>query len=487
MSDHQSNSSKQPNIILINADDLGWTDLGVMGSQFYETPNIDGLASEGCLFTNAYASAPNCAPSRANMITGRYPSRHGVYTVAKSDRGDAATRRLIPVENNEGDIPGHLPTMGQALKDLGYYTGVIGKWHVSINPLDFGFDFNVAGCKKGHPPSYFSPYRIETLKDGEEGEYLPERLAGEAVKFIAEHRDNPFFLYYPTYLVHTPLEGKDEAVEKYKKKIEDGLSDERHFNPVYAAMIEELDRCVGKVLGALEDHGLSGNTLVIFTSDNGGVRTISRQNPLRAGKGSLYEGGIRVPLIVSCPGKVPEKSICETSVTNLDFYPSFVKIAGGRPEDHELDGQDISTLFWNPSKEQGERSLLWHFPAYLEGTYDGQDDSRDPLYRTRPGTALLEGDWKLHYYYEDEEFELYHLGNDLSEREDVKEKNSDVLAALSEKMKVMVEEHGLAIPTSTNPEFDQKVHDEKLSRVPKGPIQPTLSEKEWYRVMKLID
>jgi|SaaInlStandDraft_1057018.scaffolds.fasta_scaffold02964_9 arylsulfatase A-like enzyme len=486
-SDMTNQQIQRPNIILINADDLGWTDLGVMGSAFYETPHIDKLAASGCLYSKAYASAPNCAPSRANMITGRMPGAHGVYTVHSSDRGIASTRRLIPVENNEGDIPSDLPTIGHALKEQGYTTGVIGKWHVSQNPLEFGFDYNVAGCKKGHPPSYFAPYRIESLEDGDEGEYLPERLASEAVRFIESNIDRPFFLYYPTYLVHTPLQGKDEAVEKYKAKIERGESDERHFNPVYAAMVEELDRCVGKIVDSLEKLGLRKNTLLIFTSDNGGVREISLQTPLRAGKGALYEGGIRVPLIVSCPGRVPAGTHSTRPITNLDFYPSLLKVAGGSPEGRGLDGVDVSESFWDPMGASPERDLLWHFPAYLQATQRGVDDSRDLLFRTRPGTALQRGPWKLHYYYEDQGYELYHLGEDISERKDIKDEHPELVKEMKAEMERLIELKKLKEPSLLNPEFDEADHQKRLDAIKAESEPSAMSEDDWYRVMKLID
>ena len=301
------NDSPRPNVLLINVDDLGWTDLGFMGSTFYETPRLDQFAAGACVFPNAYAAAPNCAPSRACMLTGRYPGVHGVYTVGNPDRGEAATRRLIPVPNQEY-ISEDLPTLATCLGELGYHCGMIGKWHLSDDPLRHGFHENVAGCHRGSPKRYFAPYENPAIEDGPDGEYLPERLAKEAVDFLRRHQDEPFFLYYSTYLVHTPITGKDDLIRKYTEKLERGGGDEDHNNPVYAAMIEALDEAVGTVLDALRDQGLEENTLVIFVSDNGGIRAISRQTPLRAGKGSLYEGGVRVPLAIRWPGHLPAGS-----------------------------------------------------------------------------------------------------------------------------------------------------------------------------------
>ena len=478
---------KQPNILLINVDDLGWTDLGFMGSTFYETPAINQLAKEGMVFTNAYAASANCAPSRACMLTGLMPGRHGIYTVGNSDRGDVKTRKLIPAENNTV-LSEHLPTMATVLGDLGYETGMIGKWHLSEDPTRHGFETNIGGCHKGHPPSYFAPYKIPAIVDGPENEYLPERLANEASEFISRKRDKPFFLYYSTYLVHTPIEGKDGVVEKYKKKIDAGGATAEHYNPVYAAMIEALDQAVGKVLSALSESGQEENTLVIFVSDNGGIRAISRQTPLRAGKGSFYEGGIRVPMTVRWPGRVPAGAINQTPVSNLDFLPTFASIAGSSPSNYKFDGTDLADLITGKMDTGLEqRELLWHFPVYLQAYDCSLDEGRDPLFRTRPGAVLRKGKWKLHYYYEDDVCELYDIKSDIGERIDRAAEFPDIVARLKAVMDEKIRTLAPAVPTGDNPRYDDNYSRELQAEAAQTQPPSPLSEKEWLSVMRFVD
>ena len=295
-----SNLPSKPNIVLIVADDLGWTDLEYMGSKYYETPELNKLANQGMVFTNAYASASNCAPSRACMLSGLYSPRHGVYTVSPSDRGHEKTRQLIPIENTRFLSP-EIYTLPQMLKSAGYVTGSFGKWHIGEDPTSQGIDINIGGSKRGNPgkDGYFSPYKIDNIEDGPEGEYLTDRLTSESISFIEEHKDTSFFLYLPFYTVHTPIMGKESLIERYENKETYG----GHSRPDYAAMIYSLDQNIGRLLEKLDRLQLSDNTLVIFTSDNGGLLPITEQRPLRAGKGSYYEGGIKVPLIMRWPGK----------------------------------------------------------------------------------------------------------------------------------------------------------------------------------------
>ena len=292
-----------PNIVLIVADDLGWKDLGFMGSSYYETPNLDRLAGEGMVFRRAYAAAANCAPSRACLLTGMYPTAHGIYTVASSERGDPRTRRLIPATNTT-ILADEYFTLAEALKQAGYMTINIGKWHLGTDPCSQGMDYNVGGGLWGHPGSYFAPYVSPDL-EAPEGEYLTDRLTEEAVKFIRQSSKDPFFLHLPYYAVHTPIQAKAGLEQKYEQKGTAGCQS----NPSYAGMVENLDHCIGSLIEELDMHGLTENTLVIFTSDNGGIREISCQDPLRAGKGSYYEGGIRVPLFSNGPAKL-----------KVDFY-----------------------------------------------------------------------------------------------------------------------------------------------------------------------
>jgi arylsulfatase A-like enzyme len=478
--------NNKPNILLINVDDLGWTDLGFMGSKYYETPTIDKLAGEGMIFTNAYASAANCAPSRACMLTGQGPTEHGVYTVGNSDRGEAALRKLIPYPNKTSIKADH-PTFASCMKEAGYTTGMVGKWHLSDDPCEHGFEFNIAGCHHGHPPTYFSPYNIPTLQNGPDGEYLPERLSDEVCDFLESNKENPFMLYYSTYLVHTPIEGKADQVEYYKKKKEEFGEDENHYNPVYAAMIHSLDIAVGKVLDKLEELELKEKTMVIFISDNGGIRAISKQKPLKGGKGSYYEGGIRVPLIIRYPQMTENGSICHTPVTNMDFFPTFLELSGASvPEGYKLAGKSILSLL-SEKNDLEKRDLIWHFPVYLQAYDTNLDEGRDPLFRTRPGSVIRSGKWKLHQYFEDNALELYNLENDIGERNNLIGKHPDIAEKLLTKLQKWQEENKAPICTELNPEYDEKYDMESRKNAEKTVINRVIPEKEYYEVLKFID
>ena len=348
---------QSPNIICINVDDLGYKDLGVMGSQYYETPNIDQLAREGMLFTQAYAAAANCAPSRACLMSGVNTPRHGIYTIGNSDRGEEKTRRIIPIPNNE-TLPDSIYTLAEMLRDNGYVTGTFGKWHLGEDPTSQGFMMNVGGNHRGNPgkDGYFSPYNLAHLPDGPKGEYLTDRLTTEAISFLRANQQKPFFLYLPYYTVHTPIIGKDSLVALFEQKAKSHGQD----NPEYAAMVASLDENVGRLLAELEKTGLSKNTIVIFTSDNGGIRDISYQDPLRAGKGSYYEGGIRVPLIIRWPGKIGAGSHSDVPVTNLDFYPTIQRLIQAKHTKSFLDGDDITAVL---SGETFSETFILAFPG----------------------------------------------------------------------------------------------------------------------------
>lgn len=438
----------KPNIVLIIADDLGWKDVGFMGSTFYETPNLDRLASQGIRFTSAYTAAANCAPSRACLFSGQYSPRHGIYTVANADRGDVKTRQLIPVKNNEV-LPDSVYTLAEALRDAGYQTASIGKWHLGKSPASQGFTYSRAGDERGMN-KHFSPYGIPTLPDGPPGEYLTDRLTNEALAFLDQTQQKatqPFFLYLPYYAVHTPLQAPDSLVRKYERKPK--TPGQNHAT--YAAMIESLDGNVGRVLKKLEALGLDQNTIVISTSDNGGIRSISRQDPLRAGKGSYYEGGVRVPLVVRWPGNAAAGSTSQTPVMNLDLYPTFLDILKRPKPSQPLDGISLRPLL--TGKSMAERPLFWHFPIYLEA-YDPQtDDGRDPLFRTRPGSAIRLGDWKLHEYFEDRGLELYNLKSDLGEQHNVASENPAVVKKLHTLLQTWRTKQAAFMPTERNPAY----------------------------------
>ncbi|MFC4992308.1 sulfatase [Rubritalea tangerina] len=443
----------KPNILYINIDDLGWADVSINGSTFYETPNIDRIAKEGMIFSNGYASAANCAPSRASAISGQNTPRHGVYTVMNSDRGKSKDRKIIPTKNTQHLKQDNL-TFGHALKAAGYTTATMGKWHVTKDPLKNGFDINVGGTAAGGPYNggYHSPFKYPNLEVKEKGTYLTDILTTKAIDFIAKHKDQPFCLYLPYFTVHTPLQAKPELVEKYKKK---GGNDAQN-NPVYAAMIESLDQNVGRVLDALDANGIAENTLIVFTSDNGGVNVTSLQRPLRGGKGMYYEGGIREPFFIRWPAKIKAGSICHTPVTNLDFYPTFCDAAGTAPPKGKiLDGLSLMPLFEN--KPLADRALYWHFPIYLQAYGKpgalGMKDAQDILFRTRPGSAIRYGDWKLIEYFENGDFELYNLKDDKSESKNLAKSHPEKVQELHTKLKKWRKQINAPVPNQPNPAY----------------------------------
>lgn len=393
----------RPNIVLILADDLGWRDLSCMGSQFYETPWIDQLAAEGLLFTDAYAAAPVCLPTRAALMTGKTPAR--LHMTAVFDRDGGEMPLLPPDWRNE--LPHEETTLAERLKALGYTTGIMGKWHLGQTeenwPEYHGFDVNKGGWESGRPASFFVPYENPRLPDGPEGEYLTDRLAAEAVTFIEGHSDKPFFLYLPFYNPHSPMEAPEEAVAAFANKPPDG----GQKNPVYAGMIARLDAAVGRVRGALEQAGVAERTLVIFTSDNGGVLTlwdleITDNSPLRAEKFLLYEGGIRVPLIVHGPG-VPEGETTSQLASTQDLLPTLMNWVGDTVQEASIDGRDLGPVWRQGESARFDRPLAWHYPHYM------------PRQAMRPSSALRIGDEKIIHWHDTHALELYNLADDLGE------------------------------------------------------------------------
>ena len=436
----------KPNILFILADDLGVMDVGFMGDQRYDTPNLDRLATEGIVFTEAYAPASNCAPSRAAILSGKAAPRTGVYTVNSSERGKTKDRKLIPTPNTLY-LSDDIVTIADVLKAEGYTTGHIGKWHVSEDPKQQGIGVNIAGTTLGYSKSYFSPYKNPALKDGPTGEYLTDRLTDEAISFIDLRKSAPFFLYLPYYTVHTPLQAREDLLVRYE-----GRED---LNPTYAAMVAALDKNVGRLLRYLEQSGLSENTLVVFSSDNGGVTKFSSQDPYRSGKGSYYEGGIRVPLTIRWPGTIDPGSQSSIPVTGLDLYPTFIEATGGpallhRSTDNATDGVSLMPLITG-SGDIPERALFWHFPIYLDSK--GTADARDPLFRTRPGSVMRLGDWKLHEFFEDGGLELFNLNDDVGERHNLVDKHPDKLTELHDMLIAWRKEVGAPVPAKLNPEY----------------------------------
>ncbi len=441
--DRATNPSKL-NIVFFLIDDLGWTDLGCMGSDFYETPNIDRLASQGMLFTHAYSNGPNCAPSRASLLSGQYTPRHGIFTVGDPARDRHAYRKLEPIANKTVLDP-RFVTVAEALKTNGYVTAAMGKWHLGDDPRTQGFDVNIAGCKWGSPSGggYHSPYHYPNLVNDQPGEYLTDRLTVEACKFIEQNRDRPFFLYLAHYAVHVPLQGKKELVAKYKAK----APGRHHKNPVYAAMIESVDDSVGAVLKKLDELGLTDRTVVFFTSDNGGAGGSTSNAPLRGAKGMLYEGGIRVPLLVKWPGVVKPGSRCDVPVIGVDFYPTLLEITGTpRPKDYTLDGLSLVPLLTGKGGFP-ERAIYWHFPCYLQG-------SGNSPFRTTPAGAIRVGDWKLIEFFEDGRLELYNTRTDIGETNNLASQMPEKLKELHERLVQWREKVHAPIPTTPNPRYD---------------------------------
>jgi arylsulfatase A-like enzyme len=422
-------AAEKLNIVLFLIDDLGWMDLGCQGSTFYQTPNIDRLAREGARFTDAYAACAVCSPTRAAVLTGKYPARLMLTDWLPSGRWNPKARlrdgrflRGLPLEEF---------TLAEALREAGYRNASVGKWHLGSQPFllpqHHGFDVNVAGNAHGAPGNYFFPYngnweipttglRVQwnVLPDGEPGEYLTDRLTDEAVKFLRETHEQPFFLYFPHYGVHSPLQAKEEMIARYEQVPED----QRQGNPKYAAMVESIDQSVGRVLQTLEELSLEEKTVVIFTSDNGGFYKATNNAPLRANKGAYYEGGIRVPLIIKWPGVSRSGDVISEPVTSSDLYPTCLSAAGEslRPNQHR-DGLNLRPLL------QGENSLnreaiFWHFPHY----------NRHPS--SIPSSVIRKGPWKLIETFDPEGIELYNLKNDLSETTNLAAEQPELVADL---------------------------------------------------------
>lgn len=435
-----------PNILLIYVDDLGWTDLSVMGSRYYETPHIDGLARDGMLFTSAYANAPNCAPSRAALLSGQYGPRTGVYTVDSAARGPAERRMLTPVENRTTLAPG-VVTLAEALAAAGYDTGHVGKWHLGGQgalPTDQGFRWSVAGDERGSPPTYYFPYQragrsLPGLERGAEGEYLTDRLVDEAIAFIKHPRDRPFFLYVSHFAPHTPIQAKHDLVERFRRKPPSG----GHHNPDYAAMIQSIDEGVGRLLAAVSAAGMRDRTAVIFSSDNGGFGPVTSMAPLRGSKGMLYEGGIRAPLIVKWPAQVPAGTRSDVPVIGTDLYPTLLGMAGGTaPAQQPQDGVSLLPLLTRQEPLR-ERALFWHFPAYLER--DASVAEGEP-FRTTPVSAIRVGRYKLQWFFESSRAELYDLEADISESRDLAAEMPERAAALFARLKAWWTDTGAYVP-----------------------------------------
>ena len=436
-------AAPKPNIVVIMADDLGWRDLHCYGNAQIDTPFLDRLAAEGMRFTDAYAAAPVCSPTRAAMMTGLAPARLRLtnhapgnpdgFSLPGSDLQEPETVRHLALSST---------TIAERLSAAGYATGHVGKWHLSyVNPRgtekldqhDFypekqGFDVNIGGNSSGGPPSYFSPYRNPTLKDGAAGEYLPQRLADEAMNFVRSNRGRPFFLNWWPYSVHYPMQAPAELIAKYRQR--QGVKD-----PVYAAMIEGMDAAIGRFLKQLDAAGLRDNTLILFKSDNGGYNGDNR--PLRGFKGTLYEGGIRIPWIVRWPGRVLAGSMCSTPVISMDCYPTLLEAAGLPPATGTpLDGRSLIPLL--EQKPGFDRdAIFFHYPNYAFHK------------KNRLGSAIREGDFKLIKYYDNGDLELYRLSSDIAEAVNLSQQHPEVVRRLKAKLDAWLRQTDARLPVRT--------------------------------------
>jgi arylsulfatase A-like enzyme len=456
-------AATQPNILFFLADDLGQRDLGCYGSTFYQTPNLDRLALDGMRFTDAYAACPVCSPTRASLMTGQWPQRTGITDyIGAPNRPEQWKRNTKSLPAPFADrLPLDAPTLAKALKAAGYATFFAGKWHLGPEgfwPENQGFDINMGGHDRGGPyggNKYFSPYGNPRLSDGPDGEHLPDRLATETVKFIEANRNQPFFAFLSFYSVHTPLMAREDLRKQYEEKrarlgLEEkwGREHERDVrlvqeHAVYAGMVEAMDLAVGKVLNSLAELGLADNTLVIFTSDNGGLSTSegwpTSNLPLRAGKGWLYEGGIREPLLVRWPGVVRPRSVADTPVSSPDFFPTLLAAAGAKPQPGQvLDGASLLPVF--KGERLPERPLFWHYPHY--GNQGGA-----------PGAAVRRGNWKLVEWQEDGRAELFNLAADIGEQNNLAAEHPVLLSQLREELRAWQEQVRAKFPIP-NPSYD---------------------------------
>lgn len=484
------NKKEKYNVVFFLVDDLGWQDVGFNGSKFYETPNLDRLAKEGVRFTDAYAACHVCSPSRASILTGKYPARlqlsdwlPGRKNLPFQRLQNAPTRQFLSHEEN---------TLAETLRDNGYRTAIFGKWHLgedadSSTPLQHGFQERMSEWNKGWPnKTYFSPYDLPGLEDGPEGEYLTDRLTTEAIQYIERNKDQPFFLYVSHFAVHDPIQGRPDLVEKYKKKLAamkkangppfilEGNPDKPHSpsrdrlnaflndpqyagfsllpnqtvkikqqqdNIIFAAMVESMDESMGRILNKLKELKLEEKTIILFVSDNGGMsaanfgrptriidpakldEAFSTSNlPLRAGKGWLYEGGIRVPMFIKWPGHTPKKSVSHTPVITTDFYPTILDMLGlPLREKQHVDGISLTPLLQGDHKIDRD-AIYWHFPHYSNHGLQS------------PGGAIRSGDYKLLEYYENNTVQLFNLARDIGEQHDIAQVHPEIVKELRDKL-----------------------------------------------------
>lgn len=458
----------KPNIVFVLADDLGYTDVACYGSKYYETPNIDRLAAQGIRFTDAHTSSPNCQPTRAALLSGQYSPRTGVYTVGSIDRFNWRSRPLRPVDNVT-QLPLDKVTIADAMKKAGYVTGMFGKWHLgndaAHHPGKHGFDEAIESA------GLHFDFKTNPKVQYPTGQYLADFLTDKAVDFIRRHKDEPFFLYLPHFGVHAPHQAKADLVARFKSKAPAG----GHYDPTYAAMIYSVDQSVGRIVALLDELKLAENTLVIFSSDNGGVggyqregirkeKSITDNAPLRGGKGMLYEGGHRVPCIFRWPGRIPAGSTSDVALICVDFYPTLLDVAGAKPPpNYPLDGVSSLKVLTSGGREKPNRdAIYWHFPGYL--------GAGENAWRTTPAGAVRSGDWKLLEFFEEGRLELYNLREDLSEKNNLAAKLPDKTKDLHGKLMAWRQELRAPMPTK-NIEQAQPDRATKRGKKKKQPVE----------------
>jgi len=452
-------SAKPPNIVCILVDDLGWADLGCYGADLHETPHLDRLAAGALRFTHACTPSPVCTPTRASIMSGKHPARLHM-TIWREAAADQPTDRPLLPPVVEANLPHSERTLGEVLHDAGYVTAHVGKWHlgsVGHFPETQGFDVNIAGNHWGAPATHFFPYRgrffgegryVPGLAFGKPGEYLADRLTDESLSIMRKAGDRPFFLNLWHYGVHSPIDAKPADIDQFRAKARPEL---HHQNVAYAGMVKNLDDNVGRLLAALDELGIADRTLVVFSSDNGGFlgptgrepdRPVTNNYPLRSGKGSLYEGGIRVPLIVRWPGVTKAGAVCDAPVISTDLYRTLTEVAGATPSldaAQQVDGRSLTPMLRDASATI-ERAFYWHYPHYYS--------------TTTPASAIREGDWKLIEYHEDGRVELFNLTDDPGESHDLAAANSDKATQLRDKLHAWRQDVNAQMPTS-NPAVSQ--------------------------------
>jgi arylsulfatase A len=450
-------AARQPNIVFILIDDMGWRDVGFNGSRYYETPHIDALAARGMKFSNAYAACPVCSPTRASIMTGKYPARLGITNFLPGKHQLPYSRLLAP--ECAQFLPLEETTIAEELRAAGYTSAAIGKWHLGgprYYPEKQGFDVNVAGTDAGAPKSHFFPqWNGNPPISAAMGAYLADTLTDAAEEFIGRNAKRAFFLYLAHYGVHIPLEGKPGVVGRYQRKIDPRHSDPQH-NAVYAAMVQSIDESVGRLVKRVEDEGLTENTVFIFTSDNGGLvsaeykgQAATSNAPLKGGKGFLYEGGIREPLCIVWPGVTKPGSLCEAPVVSTDFYPTIARMAGvGRFIGAPRDGVDLTPVLRRGTPPKRE-AIFWHYPHY--SNQGG-----------RPGAAVRMGDWKLILWFEDDAVELYNLRTDEGELKNVADAERGKAQELRARLDRWLQEMSPLMPVR-NPAYDAERETEGLA------------------------